>query len=66
MKKAEVEVTYQPVINFNKYGLTIRKVVEFKDTDDLTIKIKTLQTYIRKRINEQINVDRVKKIIKGR
>ena len=57
MTQIEVEVTYQPVVRYNKYGLSVRKTINYNNKDMLNEKIKRLQTNIRKMVKEQIDVD---------
>ena len=57
MTQIEVEVTYQPVVRYNKYGLSVRKTINYNSSEMLAEKIKRLQAYIRKMVKEQIEID---------
>ena len=60
MPKTEVEVTYQPVVRYNKYGLSIKKELHYDSDGELSLKIKQLQAKVRQLVMEQIKVDNKK------
>ena len=57
MSKTEIEVTYQPVVKYNKYGLAVRKTIHYDSDDEFDMKVKQLQAKVRKLVMEQIAVD---------
>ncbi len=57
MTEVEVEVTYQPVFKYNKYGLSIRKKITYDSDEELGVKVKTLQAKVRSLVMEQVKVD---------
>ena len=57
MVEVEIEVTYQPVFRYNKYGLSMRKKVEYDSDEELEEKVKKLQAKVRLLVMEQVKLD---------
>lgn len=64
VNEVELEFTYQPVDNFNKYGMTLKKVIYYEDKASLEEQTTWWQTFVRRKVQEQIAIDRKAKEVK--